>query len=175
MRVMATMSTAAAQGWGGETRKRGARHAITLVILAVALACSRSTLPEQNGGGGTIANAGGSGGGGTGGDAPAQGGAPGSGGAPGAGGAVSERTCTVAADCAWGEIAKDILVATDCPCLLGCPSLIQNKTTIDRRAAQYKALCHPGTNGQGNPCPIDDCIMPPPLSCNGGVCVGPKR
>jgi hypothetical protein len=133
-----------------------------LALLALGLvACSRSTYEQNGGSGGLLANAGGAGGA--------------EGGAPGGGGTAGERSCAVAADCAWGEIAKEILVATDCPCLFGCPSLVQNRATLDRRAAQYKALCRPGMNGQGQACPIDDCVQPPALSCTDGLCTAPAK
>jgi len=81
-----------------------------------------------------------------------------------------DDTCSVTADCAWGEIDHEILSAADCPCLLGCPHLVESKTVVNRRQAQYGSLCTPDKDGQGNPCPIDDCAMPPALECNAGRC-----
>jgi hypothetical protein len=108
------------------------------------------------------------------------GGAAGSGGTAGAGGvsvtggaggaAGGDSSCKVFSDCAWGEIGHEIIKRTDCMCLFGCPGLIQNVTTVARRRAQYTAICDPAVDGQGRPCPIDDCMMPPPLACVGGQC-----
>ena len=80
-------------------------------------------------------------------------------------------TCTAASDCAWGEIDHEILSPSDCPCILGCPYLPLSKTTVERRNAQYMALCKPNVDGHGNPCPVDDCVTPPALACSGGKCV----
>jgi hypothetical protein len=79
-------------------------------------------------------------------------------------------SCVTATDCVWGEIDHEILQSTDCTCLFGCPSLIQNVATRDRRQTEYSVVCTPGYDGQGNPCPIDDCMMPPPLECVAGEC-----
>jgi hypothetical protein len=102
------------------------------------------------------------------------GGAAGTGGVTvtgGAGGAAgSDSSCKLSSDCAWGEIGHEIAKRTDCMCLFGCPGLIQNATTVARRRAQYTAICDPAVDGQGRPCPIDDCMMPPPLACVAGQC-----
>jgi hypothetical protein len=82
----------------------------------------------------------------------------------------SATSCTIASDCIWGEIDHEILAATDCVCLYGCPYLPMNQTTAQRRRTQYDALCNPRTNGNGQPCGIDDCAMPPTIQCAGGVC-----
>jgi hypothetical protein len=82
-----------------------------------------------------------------------------------------DDSCTVAADCAWGEITHEILSAADCPCLLGCPTLPESKTVVERRKAQYDALCTPGKDGKGALCPVDDCAYPPALACQAGHCV----
>jgi hypothetical protein len=87
-----------------------------------------------------------------------------------AGAAGSDSSCAADADCAWGEIDHEITTRADCICLFGCPGLIQNKTTVARRQAHYAALCDPSTDGQGRPCPIDDCMMPPALACVKGQC-----
>ena len=85
----------------------------------------------------------------------------------------SDNACENASDCAWGEINHEILTKADCVCLFGCPYLPQSRTTVERRRAQYTALCTPGQNGQGMPCPIDDCIEMPSLSCVNGACARP--
>lgn len=85
--------------------------------------------------------------------------------------AGAEDYCTMPSDCAWGEIDHEILAPTDCICLFGCPSLPQSVATRDRRAAQYADKCTPGVDGMGNPCPVDDCITPPPLTCTSNHCV----
>jgi hypothetical protein len=98
----------------------------------------------------------------------------GSGGNAGTGGStatVAADACTVAADCGWGEIEQEINSSADCPCLLGCPFTPLSTTTIARRQAAYQSLCTPGQDGQGNPCPIDDCASPPALACTAGHCV----
>lgn len=83
------------------------------------------------------------------------------------------RACQTSTDCAWGEIDHEIVRSTDCVCLLGCPMLVLNRVTVDRRQAQYRSLCTPGRDGMGNPCPIDDCSQPPPLVCRDGACQAP--
>lgn len=86
---------------------------------------------------------------------------------------ASYTSCQTAADCQWGEIRHEILAPTDCVCLLGCPSTALNRATVARRNAQYMALCTPGRDGNGRPCPIDDCGGPPALECRMGACVPP--
>lgn len=81
--------------------------------------------------------------------------------------------CSSTADCIWGEIDREIVTARDCPCLYGCPGVALNRTTNTRRTAAYTTLCDPRRDGMGNPCGIDDCAMPPPIMCTGGVCSGP--
>jgi hypothetical protein len=93
----------------------------------------------------------------------------GGGGSDGATG--STLACTVATDCTRTEIDHEILARADCICLLGCPFNIVNVTTANRRMAQYQMVCTPGQNAQGQPCPIDDCALPPPLACTDQVCV----
>jgi len=83
------------------------------------------------------------------------------------------NACTVASDCTWGEIDHEILSRADCICLLGCPHLEQNTATAARRMAQYQALCTPGRDANGNPCPVDDCVYLPALGCVGGFCAAP--
>jgi hypothetical protein len=100
-----------------------------------------------------------------------SGGSAGSTGSTGASGSTSATdTCLTNDDCTWGEISKEILSATDCICLYGCPYLPQTKVTATRRGDQYKALCDPRTNGKGQPCGIDDCALPGPISCINGTC-----
>lgn len=120
-----------------------------------------------------------------GGAATAGGGGMESAGAPGMGGMenagesgmggteAGATACNDAADCAWGEINREILEMADCPCLLGCPYLPMNVETLERRLAQYTDLCDPSVNGAGNPCPIDDCVQPPELECLAGECTAP--
>lgn len=79
--------------------------------------------------------------------------------------------CKTAADCGWGEINAEITKAEDCICLMGCAFLPLSKDTIARRQAQYDALCTPNKDGKGNPCPVDDCVGPPPIDCIDNRCV----
>ena len=83
--------------------------------------------------------------------------------------------CVTAADCAWGEIDHEILQASDCPCVYGCPHIPLSKETVDRRNMQYQALCTPGMDGNGNNCGVDDCAVPPPIQCTNGKCVAPPQ
>jgi len=126
----------------------------TLIAAFAIAACGGATAPSP-----TTGSSGGTG----------QGG--GSSGGGGSGGAVD--SCSQSSDCAWGEIDHEILTATDCPCILGCPSLPLSKSTVDRRQAAYRALCSPNHDGHGNSCPIDDCIAPPPITCVDQKCVAP--
>ncbi len=89
----------------------------------------------------------------------------------GSDGGVAYDACTTATDCAWGEIDHEILSSSDCVCLLGCPSFPLSQATVNRRQMQYDALCTPGKDGMGNPCPVDDCAGPGPIACTGGHCV----
>lgn len=78
--------------------------------------------------------------------------------------------CATDADCAWGEIDHEIITSSDCICLFGCPYIPLSKATVERRQMQYQTLCTPGQDGQGNPCPIDDCAGPPQIQCQAGHC-----
>jgi hypothetical protein len=89
----------------------------------------------------------------------------------GGGATGSTLACAVAEDCTRTEIDHEILSRADCICLLGCPFHIVNVTTANRRTAQHQALCTPGQNAQGQPCPIDDCALPPPLACTDQMCL----
>jgi len=80
-------------------------------------------------------------------------------------------TCNTDADCTWGEIPKELVKASDCPCLYGCGYLPQTTATRERRAAQYAKLCTPQKDGQGNACGIDDCAQPSGLMCLNGTCL----
>ncbi len=91
-------------------------------------------------------------------------------GAPATGGAESATECVEATDCGWGEIDHEILSAKDCPCLLGCPGHSLNRETIERRQEQYDALCDWQYDGNGERCPIDDCITPPTPTCVNQTC-----
>jgi hypothetical protein len=88
----------------------------------------------------------------------------------GAGDAGPVNSCNVPEDCAWGEIDREILAPTDCICLFGCPTLALNTETVERRQAQYSEHCTPGRDGEGNPCPVDDCLPPPALRCVDNIC-----
>jgi hypothetical protein len=80
------------------------------------------------------------------------------------------NSCNRDSDCAWGEIPHEIEQASDCICLYGCPYLALSKETVDRRVAQAQSKCNPRQDGQGQPCGIDDCNMPPPAVCSQGAC-----
>jgi hypothetical protein len=79
-------------------------------------------------------------------------------------------TCAVDSDCAWGEIDHEVAGPKDCVCLYGCPYIPLSKQTVERRAAQHAQRCNPQKDGSGQPCGIDDCALPPALSCQAGVC-----
>jgi hypothetical protein len=79
-------------------------------------------------------------------------------------------TCTVDADCGFGEIRSELVRAEDCPCTYGCPFLPLGKPTIERRQSQYEALCDPRQNGSGEDCGIDDCAPAPTPACVAGKC-----
>lgn len=109
--------------------------------------------------------------------AAGRGGAAGAAGGGGCGAATAARPpaepvdeCTVAADCEWGEIDHEISSSCDCICLFGCPSLPLSKSTVERRNTQFHAVCTAGTDGSGRPCPVDDCVAPPPIACVNGRC-----
>lgn len=140
-------------------------------VLCLAAACGGATtsVPAGDGGvagnGGSSGSSGGSGGGGGGGsttDASAPLPPP-----P----AEPYDACDAPTDCAWGEIPHEILSSSDCVCLFGCPYIPLSKATVDRRSAQYKALCKPNVDGQGHPCGIDDCASPPSITCVNHTCV----
>ena len=147
---------------------RGAALAAAALALGLwsASGCAGKTSddPETAGTGGN--SVGGSGGTSTAG----SGGTSTAGGTAGTGGAGSVLTCVTPEDCTWTEIPNEILLPTDCICLLGCPHLLVNRTTAERRAAQHASLCDPWTDGQGNPCPIDECLIPPTPDCIDSVC-----
>jgi hypothetical protein len=88
----------------------------------------------------------------------------------GSGSTGEDRSCTQELDCTWTEISVEILKPADCMCLYGCPYVVVNKTTADRRAQQYAANCTSTHNGKGELCGIDDCMMPPSLFCLDGTC-----
>lgn len=79
-------------------------------------------------------------------------------------------TCSVDSDCGWGEIKREILSTKDCMCLYGCPYLPLAKSTVERRMQQHDKLCDPQRDGNGQPCGIDDCSMPPAVVCTAGKC-----
>jgi hypothetical protein len=140
------------------------RRAHALRLLLLSSAATAAFVFACKGGTGSVTDDGGS----EGGSSSGTGGSSGSSGSSGNPGPYD--TCSVASDCAWGEIDREIVTAADCPCLFGCPHLALGAETVKRRQDQYKALCTPGKNGKGQTCPIDDCAQPPPLACNGGKC-----
>jgi hypothetical protein len=87
------------------------------------------------------------------------------------GGEGSFVSCTLKSDCTWTEIDLEILQTSDCMCLFGCPGTLVNTATAKRRSKQYEAKCTYGQDGNGDPCPIDDCIAPPAVTCDNGTCV----
>jgi len=126
----------------------GARAALTLAGL-VFLACGGKVTVDGSTGGTTT------------------------GGGAGVGGQTSTGgfdACVTASDCGFGEIDHEILTPVDCPCLFGCPFIPLSQITVDRRNTQYKQLCTPGVDGQGNGCGIDDCAGPGPAACLNGHC-----
>lgn len=153
--------------------EKGLRIIVTIVAGAALVACQGGTATLNDGGaegGSSSGTSGASGSSGTSGSSGAS--SSGSSGASSSGSSGgTDDTCTAATDCVWGEIKSDITAKEQCPCLLGCPSLPQNKTTNDRRRSQYQMLCTPGKDGAGRACPIDDCAQPPPLVCTNGKCV----
>ena len=142
---------------------------LCVVTLATGLltGCGGTTSGQTGGPSAGASAQGGSGQGGVGQGGSNQGGMT-QGGAATVGGSSS---CLQSTDCVWGEIGHEILQRSDCMCLYGCPSIIMNSATRERRQAQYTALCDPNHDAAGNPCPIDDCIMPPQLVCSSGVCI----
>lgn len=78
--------------------------------------------------------------------------------------------CTVAADCAWGEIDHEIAERKDCICLYGCPWLALSHETVTRRIAQHEKYCDASKDGNGNPCGIDDCAPRGALACEAMTC-----
>ncbi|MBN2192516.1 MAG: hypothetical protein JW751_06835 [Polyangiaceae bacterium] len=134
------------------------RVLMTAVAMLGAIACSENDEPSTGSGG--ASNTGG---------ASSSGGASTTGGATGTGGTAVDY-CTQPSDCGWGEIDHEILAPTDCICLLGCPHLPLSKQTITRRQHQYEALCDPMVDGNGEPCPIDECAMPPEPTCQDDTC-----
>jgi hypothetical protein len=98
------------------------------------------------------------------------------GGAAGVGGTTGDfKSCSVPADCTWTEIDVEILQAADCMCLYGCPYVFVNRTTAERRQAQWDAQCTLSHDGQGHNCGIDDCMLPPEGQCLAGVCTAPSQ
>jgi hypothetical protein len=63
------------------------------------------------------------------------------------------------------ELAEDVTPVS--------PHLPLNKETVERRLAQYENLCDPEHDGNGDPCPIDDCMAPPEPTCVEATC-GPS-
>lgn len=80
------------------------------------------------------------------------------------------KACTTDADCGLGEIDHEIYSRSDCLCLFGCAFLPLSKKTIERRQSEYDASCDPRLDAHGNPCPIDDCAVPPQPACMAGQC-----
>jgi hypothetical protein len=136
------------------------RWLCVLPLLVSSLgACAGQTGPSA-GTGGTSA-----------GGATAAGGAATVGGAESTGGSTAtDKSCTQDSDCTWTEISVEILKPADCMCLYGCPYIIANKATADRRSQQYLANCDSSHDGKGVLCGIDDCMMPPALRCLDDTC-----
>ena len=175
--------------------ERMSLHLVRAIAACLLLASSSCTTTHEHSDGGAAGdggksagggkggtNAGGtggkSGGGGKGGaNASGTGGTHGgSGGAPAAGSSGSDATqCETAADCAYGEIDHEILKKSDCICRFGCPYLPLSKTTIERRNASYTKLCDPAKDGQGKPCPIDDCVPLEAILCEDNTCRAAPR
>ena len=88
------------------------------------------------------------------------------GGGNGDGGDPSTLACTTPSDCTRTEIDHEIHSAADCVCLYGCPFAIVNVETANRRMAQYLAVCTPNRLN----CGVDDCAIPPPVTCFNNVC-----
>jgi hypothetical protein len=152
-----------------------AAHPLTLLAV-VLLACDDSPSGDATGAGkgahsgkdGAVTQAD------AGSDRGAQSGSGGSG-RTDAGMPADPDSCSMDSDCGFGEIDHEILSKSDCPCLLGCPYIPQNQETLERRRTQYTALCEPGKNGQGMPCPIDDCVQMPDGVCDDGTCGGARQ
>ena len=144
----------------------------TCLSLSLNACGGKSEGDHGNTTGGALASAGTSGIGG----AAAIGGAVATGGTSGVGGSTANITaCTVDADCTWTEISGEITQTSDCMCLYGCPYLVVNIDTANRRQLQYAAFCTQGKNGQGASCGVDDCIPLPKASCVQGNCSGPTN
>jgi hypothetical protein len=146
------------------------RATLTLALPStVVLACSGGPGSVNVGDGGVANSKGGSsnsgaGGGGTSGStAPVRNEGPTS---PG-----PYDSCSTASDCQFGEINKEILQPSDCPCLYGCAFIPLSKTTVERRAAQYATFCTPHKDGQGHDCGVDDCAGPNATACVNNSCV----
>jgi hypothetical protein len=130
------------------------------LLICVLGACAGKASPNEATGGGSSM-----------GGSTATGGTSALGGAASTGGSTGDdKSCTQELDCTWTEISVEILKPTDCMCLYGCPYVIVNKTTADRRAQQYATNCNNTHNGKGELCGIDDCMMPPSLFCLDGTC-----
>jgi hypothetical protein len=82
----------------------------------------------------------------------------------------SSRISAQDTDCTWTEIGVEILKPADCMCLYGCPYIIANKTTAERRSQEFASNCDSRHNGKGDRCGIDVCPLPPSLFCLDGTC-----
>ena len=96
-------------------------------------------------------------------------------GTSGTSGGADATRCDTADDCGYGEIDHEIAKKSDCICRFGCPYIPLNKTTIERRNASYTKLCDPSKDGQGQPCPIDDCVPLITAVCDDHVCRAAPR
>lgn len=188
--VLLCVASFAASGCGGDTKKgTGGTDSTSAGGSGTSTDTGTADSTSVDGSGGSTSDTtsdtssaqGGSGGSGTssgsGGAATSSEGAGGSSGGgqagSGGGGQPSETYCEDASDCSWGEIDHEILEQSDCLCLFGCAFLPLNQQTVMRRNQQYQSLCDPSVDGEGNPCPIDDCIAPPEPTCVDNTC-GPE-
>jgi hypothetical protein len=90
--------------------------------------------------------------------------------AGGSAGAANTETCSVDDDCTLTEIDTEIGKASQCMCLYGCVYLPVTKMTAARRMLQHTKFCKPDVDGQGQPCGIDDCVVPGTVACVAGTC-----
>jgi hypothetical protein len=93
----------------------------------------------------------------------------GGGGGGGGSGGSSEaaRACSVDSDCTISEFARPVASVAACYCV-ACAGAALNRATAESYRAQWTAACTQWTAAQ--PCPIYDCIAPPPVRCIAGLC-----
>jgi hypothetical protein len=88
--------------------------------------------------------------------------------------AGSPSSCAGPTDCVFSVYDHEILSPADCDCI-SCPSTPSVRSDDERRAAQYAALCTPGFDATGAPCPMPRCARPGPITCSAGACVPDSR